>query len=293
MIRYRVLFYSLCVSAVTIAAYHFGFSFDWRTNDATQTVKAYLQKTYARDFKNAYQYLSIADRQSRGEASYVESQGAYSGFALEAVTKLASFMQVWPIEQSRDDERRRIKVGYRVPAPADLAGLLLNWDEAQLNALPRDRQQQILAEIDARRKDSKLLMIEGQESLELRKDGKAWKIFLDWASGTTVKLKTQLPKSGELEVRFAQTEVIAKNDELFLVNLVIKNRGSRTVTFTVGHLIDPDAIANDLELVECGLLTPVTLQAGSTQEFSMAYLLGSAARHNYREFSLTYEFKLK
>ena len=94
MIRYRFLFYSLYVSAVTIAAYYFGLSFDWRTNDATQTVKAYLQKTYARDFKNAYQYLSIADRQSRGEASYVESQGAYSGFALEAVTKLANFMEV-------------------------------------------------------------------------------------------------------------------------------------------------------------------------------------------------------
>lgn len=267
----------------------------WHGSEATvmATVSSYLKAIYARDFKNVYQYLSIADRELRSEAGYVQSQGPYSGFALEAASKLASYMEVWSMAQSGGDDRRRIRVGYRVPAPADLAGLLFNWDEAKLNALPRDRQRQILAEIDARRKDSKLLMIEGQEHFELSKDGKAWKIFLDWESGTTVKLKTQLPKSGELEVRFAQTEVIAKNDELFLVNLDIKNRGSRTVTFTVGHLINPDAIANDLELVECGLLAPVTLQAGSTQEFSMAYLLGSAARQNYREFSLTYEFKLK
>jgi len=190
------------------------------------TVGSYLKAINARNFNDAYRYLSTADRQVRGEAGYVESQGAYSGFALESASKLASFMQVWPIEQSGRDELRRIKVGYRVPAPADLAGLLLNWDETRLNALPRDRQQQILAEIDVRRKDSKLLMIEGQEQFELSKDGKAWKIFLDWASGTTVKLKTQLPKSGELEVRLAQTEVIAKNDELFLVNLVQEPRFS-------------------------------------------------------------------
>ncbi len=293
MILYRLPFCALCVTALAIAGYYFGFSSDWWADDAAQTLKAYLQRTYARDFNNAYQHLSIADRQARSEASYVQNQGVYGGFALEAASKLAGFMEVWPIEQSGDDGRRRIKIGYRVPAPADLAGLLVNWDEAQLNTLSRDRRQQILSEIDARRRERKLLMIEGQESFELRKEGNAWKIFLDWASGVKVTLQTQLPESGELDVRFAESEVIAKNDELFLVNLVIKNRSSRTVTFTVGHLVDPIAIGDDLELVECGLRAPVTLAAGGSQEFSMAYLLGSAARQNYREFSLTYEFKLR
>ena len=87
--------------------------------------------------------------------------------------------------------------------------------------------------------------------------------------------------------------MIARNDELFLVNLAIKNRSSRTVTFTVRQLVNPKAIGDDLELVECGLLAPVTLQAGSTEAFSMAYLLARAAWQDIREFNLTYEFKLK
>lgn len=293
MILHRTVICAIFLTALAIGAGQLAFRSQGRTADSVQTLKAYLQAIYARDFKNAYQYLSIADRQFRSEAGYVQSQGAYSGFALETATKLASFMEVWPIEQSRGDERRRIKVGYRVPAPADLAGLLLNWDEAQLNALPRDWQQQILAEIGARRKDSKLLMTEGQEHFDLRKDGKAWKIFLDWASGMKVKLQTHLPKSGELDVRFAETEVIAKNDELFLVNLIIKNRAARAVTFTVTHRVDPEPVAENLELVECGLRAPITLRVDSAQEFSMAYLLGSVARQKYREFSLTYEFRLK
>jgi hypothetical protein len=46
-----------------------------------------------------------------------------------------------------------------------------------------------------------------------------------------------------------------------------------------------------LELVECGLLTPVTLGAGQSREYAMAYLLAPSAGRNLREFTLSYRFK--
>jgi hypothetical protein len=202
-------------------------------------------------------------------------------------------MELWLIERSTTNDRVQIKVGCRIPAPADLSGLLLNWDQDKLNALSQDRQKQILAELDARKKDGKLLTIEGQETFELTQEGNAWRVFLDWASGTKVKLRAQLPKSGEIEVRFAQTELIVKDNELFLVNLVVKNRSSRTVTFTVNHNVDPGPVADYLELIECGLLVPITIEPGQEQEFSMAYLFDTAGRQNYREFNLAYEFSVK
>ena len=98
---------------------------------------AYLRATYARNFAVAYDYLSSADRQVRTRQNYVDSQGGYSGFTLEVAQQLAGFMKVWLIDQKESGGRLVIKVGYRVPAPAELNDLLLHWDQDRLNAFPR------------------------------------------------------------------------------------------------------------------------------------------------------------
>ena len=257
------------------------------------TLDAYLRATYARNFSVAYDYLSSADRQVRTRQNYVDSQGEYSGFTLEVARQLAGFMEIWSIDQQESGGRLIMKVGYRVPAPAELNELLLHWDEARLNALSIEMRKDIVAKITARKQSAKLLNIEGQETVELVNEANGWKIHLDWAAGTRVLLASQLSDSHRLDVRFATTEVIAKSDGLFLVNVRIKNPSARTVTFIVDHLLEPPAIADDLQLVECGLLTPVTLTPQQEKEFAMAYLLDRPAGKSHRQVKLTYDFKLK
>jgi hypothetical protein len=261
--------------------------------DPLEIVRAYLRLTYARDFNSAYQYLSLSDRRTWDEAGYVDSQNPYRGFALTAARRLAEFIEVWPIEETQLNDRLQIKVGYRVPAPQNLAALLFDWNQEKLNALSRERQDQLLQDLEVRHKQAKLVSIQGQEIFLLVREINNWKIFLDWASGTKVHLHANLPTSSALKVQFAQKEIIAKQDDLFLVNLIIKNQSGRAMTITVGHSVDPSAVADHLELVECGLLAPVTLQPQSEQEFSMAYLLDAAARQDYREIFLNYDFKLR
>ncbi len=99
------------------------------------TLDAYLRATYARNFAVAYDYLSSADRQVRTRQNYVDSQGGYSGFTLEVARQLAGFMEIWSIDRQESGGRLIMKVGYRVPAPAELNELLLHWDEARLNVL--------------------------------------------------------------------------------------------------------------------------------------------------------------
>jgi hypothetical protein len=260
---------------------------------ALETVRSYFKLTYARDFTSAYPYFSLSDRRTWDEASYLESQNPYRGFALIVAKRLAEFIEVWPIEETQLNDRLQIKVGYRVPAPENLAALLFDWNQEKLNALSRERNDQLLQDLEVRYKRGKLLSIQGQETVLLVKEENRWKIFLDWASGTKVHLRANLPTSGDLKVQFAQKEIIAKQDDLFLVNLMVKNQSGRVITITVGHTVDPSAAADHLELVECGLLAPVTLQPQSEQEFSMAYLLDAAARQDYREIFLNYDFKLR
>ena len=263
------------------------------SNRLLATAAGYLRATYARDFGEAYEHLSSADRQERTRQQFVDSQGSYSGFTLEVSRKLASFMKVWVIGQEYSRDRRVIKVGYRVPAPAELNDLLLNWDQSQLNALPTEKQKQVLAELDSRERAGKLLKIEGQETIELIEEAKDWKIFLDWTAGTHVLLQSKISGKKKLEVRFAATGVMVKNDGLFLVNVIVKNPNPDAVMFSVSHLIEPPLATDDLQLIECGLLTPTTLESKQEKEFAMAYQLSSVTGQTHREVRLTYEFKLK
>ena len=263
------------------------------SNRPFATVDGYLRATYARDFGHAYDYLSSADRQMRTRQNFVNSQGAYSSFALEVARQLAGFMKIWLIDRQERAGRLIVKVGYRVPAPAELNDLLLQWDQDKLNSLSKERQKELLAELDTRNKSGKLLNIEGQETIELINEPNGWKIFLNWAAGTRVLLRSKIANGNNLEVHFAATEVMAQSDELFLVNVKIRNPSAHAVTFAVGHLLEPPEVADDLQLVECGLLAPTTLDAQEEKEFAMAYQLNGAVGQSRREIKLIYEFTVK
>lgn len=293
MTRGKFILAALLLAVLVPGAY---FLIPPRNNEPNRplaTVDGYLRATYARDFGRAYDYLSSADRQTRSRQNFVNGEGAYSGFTLEAAQRLSGFMKIWLIDRQESTDRLVIKVGYQLPAPSELNSLLLNWDQDRLNSLSNEEQKALLAELDARHRVGRLLNIEGQETLELVKEAGSWKVFLNWAAGTRVMLQSKQPDDNKLVIRFATTEVMAKNDELFLVNVKIGNPGSHAVTFTVGHLLEPPEVADDLQLVECGLLTPTTLEAKQEKEFAMAYLLNSSVGQTHREIKLTYDFKLK
>ena len=293
MHRAKLIFTALLIAGLAIVAYFLIQQTSIEADRPQATLDAYLRATYARNFAVAYDYLSSADRQVRTRQNYVDSQGGYSGFTLEVAQQLASFMKVWLIDQKESGGRLVIKVGYRVPAPAELNDLLLDWDQDRLNSLSTEKQKELLAELDARNKAGKILNIEGQETIDLIEGPEGWKIFLDWAAGTRVLLQSKVSDANKLEVRFAAAEVIAKSDELFLVNVKIKNPTAHGVTFTVRHMLVPPAIADNLQLVECGLLTPTTLDPQQEKEFAMAYLLEATAGKTHREIKLTYEFNIQ
>ena len=289
----KIIFAALLAGIAVFGGYLLIASRNTQSNNPLAIAASYLRATYARDFADAYDHLSSADQQERKRQNFIDSQGSYSGFTLEASRKLASFMKVWLIAQEANRDRQVFKVGYLVPAPAELNDLLLNWDQDRLNALSKERQKQVLAELDVRQQTGKLLKIEGQETIELIEEAQGWKVFLDWAAGTHVLLRSKISGSKKVEVRFSAAEVMAKNDELFLVNVIVKNPNQYPVTFTVTHLVEPPAVTDDLQLVECGLLTPTTLEARQAKEFAMAYQLNTAAGQIHREIKLTYDFKAK
>lgn len=255
-------------------------------------VKAYLKASYARDYQNAYQYISSQDQAVWNEKSYASQSESFTGFALELARNLAESMEVWVIEKRLGSDRAHYKIGYRVPTADELSALLFDWDPDKLNALSRPRQEQLLETLGKMKKDGKMIMIEGQETFDLVSDKNDWKVFFDWASGIKVTLKADSASSSEVEARFVQSELIVKKDEPFQIDLKIKNRSKRPVVARIVHHIEPRDMENHLDMIACGALRPLALQPGDVQQISSAYLIKDGIRAG-EKIDITYEFKLE
>lgn len=262
-------------------------------NDPLAVIRSYLKATYARDYRAAYGYISAADQRVRNASSYAQGQGELTGFTARLARTLADLMDLKLIDQSSDGDRSQIKVEYSVPTPEDVSSLVWEWNSEKLNSLSTEEQIVLLDTLAARNRSGNLTRIQGHETFELIRERNAWRIFHDWAAGTKVKVQTALAGRSDVEIKLLPQEIITRGEEPFQINLKINNRGSQRVVLAMRHLIEPPQATDYLEMIDCGLGRAVVLEAGTEQEFSMAYLLEQSVRKNFRDLALTYAFEVK
>jgi hypothetical protein len=168
----------------------------------------------------------------------------------------------------------------------------LNWDPYRLNSLSAAERKQLIESIDKKKRDGALDMSEGEENFDLVKEADGWRVFLNWAAGVKIPLRLDLSKSADLDVTLSKTEIVAQPGELFEVILRITNRTDQPVTARIGHLVEPNDVADYLDFVQCGFLLPVTIGPAKQQEFSGTYLLRGTLPEGVRQMNLTYDFRL-
>ena len=61
--------------------------------DPKLVIQAYVRATYARDYIDAYRYISAADQRVKDVNRYAQQRGAFVGQALQVTRKLASSMK--------------------------------------------------------------------------------------------------------------------------------------------------------------------------------------------------------
>jgi hypothetical protein len=260
--------------------------------DPALVLQTYLRATYARDFVEAYRIISTADRNVRDLNRYVQQRGPFAGFTLEAAKKLSESIQIKFIERKDTPNRMQAVINYKVPDPSKLSPLLLNWDARRLNSLVPDERKRILDTIDKKKHDGSLEMSEGEEKLELVRENDEWRIFLNWAAGVKIPFRMDLSKSADLEVSLSKNEIVTQPGELFEIILTIKNRTNQPITARIGHVVEPNNLADYLDFVQCGFLLPVTLGPASEEQFSGTYLLRGSLPEGVRQLNLTYDFRL-
>jgi Cytochrome c oxidase assembly protein CtaG/Cox11 len=260
--------------------------------DPAQVIHAYLRATYARDFANAYRYISAKDRSVRDLNRYFQQRGAFSGFALDVGRKVSEWIQISVIKLETSSNRAHVEIRYNVPDPKKIAPLVLNWDPFRLNALPAGERREILNAVDKWKNDGAIEMREGKEKFELAKEGDEWRLFLNWAEGVRIPLRLDLLKARDLDVRVSKNEFIVQPGDLFEISLKIKNPIKQPVTVRIGHLVEPQDVADYLDFVQCGFLLPVTIEPGKEQEYSGTYMLRGSIPEGVRQLKLNYDFRV-
>jgi len=285
----RPVTFALIALLGTWSLYGAGSGADLREPNAV--IESYLRAIYARDFTAAYDLISAEDRKLRDLDRYLRQRGPYNGFALEAARKLGEFIGVRFLSARESHGRRQVTVRYRAPDPQKIAPLVLQWDPRRLNSLSGAERRQLIDLLDRRGRDGALEMREGEENFELVQESGNWRIFLNWAAGVAIPLKVDISKVAELEVGLAKEAFVLQPGDVFEVTLKIRNRAKQPVTLRIGHIVEPESIADYLDFVQCGFLLPVTLPPEKTQEFTGVYLVRGSLPDAIRRLSLTYEFR--
>ena len=260
--------------------------------DPALVIQGYVRSIYARDYLDAYRYISNADQKIRDVNRYAQQRGAFTGSALEIMRKLASFIEIKTIQKQIAPNRIQAVTKLGIPEPNKLSPLLLNLNLRRLNSLDSRDLAQIIETLDKKKRDGSFEMIEIEEKLDLVKEGDEWRIFLNWAVGVKIPFRLTLANAPDLDVALSKSEVVVYPGDLFEIELRIKNRSSQPVVARIGHLIEPRDVTNFLDFVECGFLLPITLQPGKEQEYSARYLLRGGLPEGVHQLNLTYDFRL-
>jgi hypothetical protein len=257
------------------------------------TVDAYLKNAYARDFKKAYRYISRRDRQLKTERVYVREKGSFSGFPLAVTRKLSEFIELRPLGAVREDDgQTRVKLEVKYPDANSLSAILLDWDEERLNALPSSAQRDILATLDRMHRAGQIQTIEGEEEFTLVKEGRSWRVYLDWAAGVRVSYSALVPPTEAIDAVPVNKATTIRPSELFTIAYRVKNRSAQTISTRIIHRIEPDELRQHLDIIDCALLLPVELRPGQESEFSTTYMIRGDLPEGAKELNVTYDFQV-
>jgi hypothetical protein len=258
-----------------------------------RTANDYLKSAYAHDYKKAYRLVSNRDRMIKSEEVYTQEKGPFSGFTLTVAEKLAEMIEVDPGGAFESNGATHVKFNVKLPDASSLSKLLLDWDQDKINALSRQKQREILADLDNLRRTGQLKFIQGQEELTLVKENGLWRIWFDWAAGLRVHYDATVPSNKIIEATPLNRQTSVGANELFTIAYQVRNLSDQLIATRIIHRVEPEELRQFLDLVECALLLPVKLKPGEVREFSSTYMTRSDLPDGSKEVKVTYEFQVE
>jgi Cytochrome c oxidase assembly protein CtaG/Cox11 len=261
-------------------------------SDIVKAVESYVKAVYARDFREAYGWLSPEDRHRKDQQTYVKEQGAFTGFTLKLATKLASFIEITPAQPFSPDDPVKVKFELKLPDVVKLGPTLMQWDEEKLNSLSVTDQDALMKNIEEWHNAGRIPFTRVEENFVLVRENEDWRIFLNLRRDVNVDIRADLPDGVPLQVEPTPREITFRPGEPFTVTLKLKNNSSRELRARVAHNIEPQVLEKYLGLGTCGAFVPFRLAAGQEKEDSSTFLVWTDIPAETERFTMIYQFEV-
>ena len=255
-----------------------------------ETVCQYVQAVYSRNYAKAYSLISEDDKQYTPQEEYVELHVAFQGPALELATQLASYIRFENIRTELHGERATVAFDVTLPNGNDptLRKLLMDFDEAGLQALPEAEQERIAEILATAHQRGELPVIVGEERFELVKEADEWKVFLNWAGTVLVRFTGEV--KGELPWDFEPivAEVRAMPGEILRATFRARNRADTPVSGKARRVVLP--AEEHLEVIQCFCFIKQTLDAGEEMTLPLLFRVNGDIPSDVETIDVRYEF---
>jgi cytochrome c oxidase assembly protein Cox11 len=147
-----------------------------------------------------------------------------------------------------------------------------------------------LAKLEALIASGKLPRVEVEEVWTLRQDPEGWRIFMDWASGVHIRFATQVPSGLPVTAAFDRATVLTPRGEAVQLRLMVQNHGPEPVRLKVIHRVEPAALEQRLDLVQCGYLFAKDVAAGEADQAPVIYFVDGDLPQDVSTLRVTLEF---
>ena len=262
-------------------------------DDPAITARRYLAAVYARNYRQAYQWISAADRRYKSETDYLRENPSFSGVALELADNLANRIEWRQPRTEVHGEMVTVHFTVRVPdanAPA-LQKLFFDFDVDRLASLSGKEMQAIEEALEGMQRQGSLPALTGEESVELVKEQGRWRVFVNWAGAIRINFRAEVKEGLPWKFWPVQESILAKPGETLQAVYKAKNLSDRPITAKARHLDEPrEMAAKHLETIQCFCFIRETLAPGEEKEFPLVLRVKQDAPSDLKEFRLTYEF---
>jgi hypothetical protein len=261
-------------------------------SEIARVVQEYVKTVYARDFANAYGFITQRDRAHKQRETYIEEQRPFTGFTLELARKLADSVEALPEQPLTGHERAKARFTVTVPDVERLAPELLDWDEDKLNSLSFAGQQELIAKINRWQKELRVPLTRVEETFELVRETDGWKVFLNWRSPVVVEVGIRLAHEAPLEAEVAPAQIAFRPGEPFTITVNIKNTSRREVRARVAHRVEPASLEKYLGVGDCGTFVPFRLAPGRQHQNRSTFLVWTDLPAETKQFRMVYDFEI-
>lgn len=251
---------------------------------------AYARAVYARDYAQAWEFISAADKQYKTREQYLAENGSFSGLQQELAATLAGWIQFTEPNVEVVGDRATVTVHVKAPngnQPEVYQILREAEGESELTAGERRALFERLERMDAA---GQIEIIEGDHIFTLRREPGGWRVVVDWAGAIVVKFTAEVSPDLDWEFYPLQAEVRALPGETLSATYRAVNRSDRSITAKGKHIVLPEEYKDYFTTLQCFCFVQQTLQPGESKDMQLVFRIDYDVPAEVREFENKYVF---